>query len=98
MRVCLILCCLVLLGCSNPGLDYRGVPAMRVAQAGYTFDLYYNGRSVRGVRVNQGRPVSRIHFRRAFYEAVGATFGCPVLGSTMEGDLVILTVDVYCAS
>lgn len=98
MRVPLILCCLALAGCSNPGLDYRGVPAMRVTQAGYTFDLYYNGRSVRGIRMNPSRPVSRTHFRRAFYDAVRATLGCSVLGSTMDGDLVMLTVEVYCPS
>ncbi|WP_424969372.1 hypothetical protein [Dinoroseobacter sp. S76] len=97
MRLSLLLLCLVLAGCSGPGLDYRGVPATRVAQAGYTFDLYFNGRSVRGIRLNQTRPVSRRHFRRAFYDAVEATLGCHVLGSTMDGDLVMLTVDVYCA-
>lgn len=96
MRAALLLFCLVLAGCSNPGLDYRGVPATRVTQAGYTFDLYFNGRSVRGIRLNQTRPASRLHFRRAFYDAVRATLGCHVLGSTMEGDLVMLTVDVHC--
>ncbi|MEM1077580.1 MAG: hypothetical protein AAGI09_03540 [Pseudomonadota bacterium] len=98
MRARLILICFALAGCSGPGLDYRGLPATRVEQAGYTFDLYYNGRSVRGIRLNQGRPSSRLHFRRAFYDVVRATSGCDVLDSTMEGDLVMLTVDVYCGA
>jgi hypothetical protein len=86
----------MLSGCFAPGVTFNAPPPTRVGQDGYTFDLYFNGQIVRGVRVNRGKPPSRAHFQASFVRAVQAGLSCEVLGSTLRGDLVMLTAETVC--
>ncbi|ABV92564.1 hypothetical protein Dshi_0819 [Dinoroseobacter shibae DFL 12 = DSM 16493] len=96
MRIAALLMFGMLSGCFAPGITFQSPPPQRVAMDGYTFDLYFNGQVVRGVRVNRGKPVSRTHFQAAFVRAVQAGLSCDVLGSTLRGDLVLLTAETIC--
>lgn len=96
MRVAALLIFVLLSGCFAPGVTFQSPPPQRVSMHGYTFDLYFNGQVVRGVRVNRGTPKSRPHFQAAFARAVQAGLNCEVLGSTLQGDLVLLTAETVC--
>jgi len=96
MRAAVLCCFLGLAGCFAPGITFQSPPPVRVDQDGYSFDLHFNGQQVRAVRVNRGRPSSRLHFQAAFARAVEAGLGCEILPSTVSGDLVLLTAETVC--
>ena len=88
----------LLCACSSPGVGFMGVTPVTVYQDRYEFDLYRSGTKVRGIRLNFGKPESRVDFRRAFSTAVSRAYACDVLDSTVAGDLVVLTAEVDCSN
>lgn len=93
MRLCLIALCL-LAACNTPGRGFGGLPVVKLAEGGSTFDMRRSGNSVEVIRTSSHAfPRYDTIAKRAVIAVTGAT-GCDV--KRITGDPSVMRMDLSC--
>ncbi|MBL3584309.1 hypothetical protein JMM61_02815 [Rhodovulum sulfidophilum] len=93
LRILALTLSLALSACDSPGMDYAGIPPVRIEVEGSTFAVRRKGPEAQAIRLN--REYRKGAMQRAF-RAIETGTGCAIRPDTLSGDPAMAYAKLTC--